>query len=596
MTINIAPQQLAPAAETTAVSTTMVVVRITSPLDGAVLNGRAVEQPITISGYADKDPRTPNLSMPVKVQFAGTEQTVTATGTAGKLALWSTTAIVPPFAGPRSMSAVVDLSTPITPGPSDIHVIHITVQDTVAPDVTITSPLASAQIPNTDGAWSVAVEINATDYFGVTSAEYRVGTGSWAPLTRAAGAQWRTDHAFPAGTFGAQTIMVRARDGAGNVSAEKTVAVTVPDTTKPVFEISEPAENATLPSGTVTIRGRVRDRQSGVASVTFAAGATTGTATLEPPAVDGWRNWSAAVPVATGFYAVELTFADVSGKSTTGVCHFEVSDHQATTVEQLLEPRAYLEALLKFVFDHVRVSGAAGAAPVTTDLLQQVLRQPFGALKEALPAGGDLAIRNQPVSQLRIAIEVLRRHLAAQSGLIGHWRFEESNGAVARDATFRGNNATLVNNPGWGTGRFGGALSFNGGKYAKVANTPELEVGKNGADFSVAFWLYLTKPGAGQHRRIICKSGGDTGNGQRTFALFINPNDNGIHYCISTQTDPNVFGYSTRKVALNAWTHLAYVKAGNQLRLYINGLAEAPVTLPSPSVQPGSAPPTRKSA
>lgn len=147
MTINIAPQQLAPAAETTAVSTTMVVVRITSPLDGAVLNGRAVEQPITISGYADKDPRTPNLSMPVKVQFAGTEQTVTATGTAGESALWSTTAIVPPFAGPRSMSAVVDLSTPITPGPSDIHVIHITVQDTVAPDVTITSPLASAQFP-----------------------------------------------------------------------------------------------------------------------------------------------------------------------------------------------------------------------------------------------------------------------------------------------------------------------------------------------------------------------------------------------------------------------------------------------------------------
>ena len=81
MTINIAPQQLAPAAETTAFSTTMVVVRITSPLDGAVLNGRAVEQPITISGYADKDPRTPNLSMPVKVQFAGTD--TYATGTAG---------------------------------------------------------------------------------------------------------------------------------------------------------------------------------------------------------------------------------------------------------------------------------------------------------------------------------------------------------------------------------------------------------------------------------------------------------------------------------------------------------------------------------
>ena len=88
MTINIAPQQLAPAAETTAVSTTTIVVRITSPLDNAVLNGRAIEQPITISGYADKDPRTSTLNMPVKVQFAGTEQTVTETD-GGQPALWA---------------------------------------------------------------------------------------------------------------------------------------------------------------------------------------------------------------------------------------------------------------------------------------------------------------------------------------------------------------------------------------------------------------------------------------------------------------------------------------------------------------------------
>jgi hypothetical protein len=590
MTINIAPQQIAPAAEATAVSTTTVVVRITSPLDGAVLNGRAVEQPITISGYADKDPRTTNISMPVKVQFAGTEQTVQATGTAGEPALWSTTAIVPPFAGPRSMSAVVDLSTPITPGPSDIHVIHVNVQDTVAPNVAITAPLAGTSIDNNvDGACSIQVEANVTDYFGVVGAECRVGN-DWIALSAAGGAVWRkADVALPVGSFGPQTIRVRARDAAGNVSPEKTVAVTVPDKTKPVGEIIAPAEGDPLPSGTVTIRGRVRDLQSGVASVSWSFDNSPGSfhpaTTLEPPVADGWRNWSVTLTdVKTGFYSVHVKFVDVASNETTGVCHFEVSDYQATTVEQLLEPRAYLEALLKFVFDHVRVSGAAGAAPVTTDLLQQVLRQPFGALKEALPAGGDLAIRNQPVNQLRIAIEILRRHLAAQSGLIAHWRFEEGSGAVARDATFRGNSATLVNNPGWASGRFGGALSFDGSNYAKVASTPELEVGKNGADFSVAFWLYLTKPGAGQHRRIICKSGGDTGNGQRTFAMFMNPNDNGIHYCISTQTNPNVYGYSTRKVALNAWTHVAYVKAGNQLRLYIDGAAEAPVTLPSASV------------
>ena len=108
------------------------------------------------------------------------------------------------------MSAVVDLSTPITPGPSDIHVIHITVQDTVAPDVTITSPLASAQFPTPTAPAAWRCRNQRHGLFRRDECRVPVGTGSG--RTRAAGAQWRTDHAFPAGTFGAQTIMVRARD------------------------------------------------------------------------------------------------------------------------------------------------------------------------------------------------------------------------------------------------------------------------------------------------------------------------------------------------------------------------------------------------
>ena len=50
---------------------------------------------------------------------------------------------------------------------------------------------------------------------------------------------------------------------------------------------------------------------------------------------------------------------------------------------------------------------------------------------------------------------------AARGGLIAHWTFDEGAGNVAHDSA-GGNHGTLVNGPTWTTGRFGGALAFNG--------------------------------------------------------------------------------------------------------------------------------------
>ncbi len=48
------------------------------------------------------------------------------------------------------------------------------------------------------------------------------------------------------------------------------------------------------------------------------------------------------------------------------------------------------------------------------------------------------------------------------NGLVGWWKFDETNGTVAYDSSGNGNDGNFTNGPTWTTGKIGGALSFDG--------------------------------------------------------------------------------------------------------------------------------------
>ena len=86
----------------------------------------------------------------------------------------------------------------------------------------------------------------------------------------------------------------------------------------------------------------------------------------------------------------------------------------------------------------------------------------------------------------------------------------KTDGSAAQNSSNYGNNAVLLNAPGWIAGRVGKAVSFSPvNSYAQVASTPGLELGKNNADFTVAFWLSLTKTSTGAVRSIVHKGASD---------------------------------------------------------------------------------------
>lgn len=157
-------------------------------------------------------------------------------------------------------------------------------------------------------------------------------------------------------------------------------------------------------------------------------------------------------------------------------------------------------------------------------------------------------------------------------GLIAHWSFDEADGDTVQDVGDLGADGTMINGARRVAGIQGGAVSFNGvDEHIKIDNQAALEVGKNGSDFSLSFWINLKQDTTSQYRSIMHKGGA---NEQRTFALWLYPNTRRIQFAVSTDLHTTQGSISTNQLPFEEWAHVAMVKSGNQLTLFLDGEAD----------------------
>jgi PKD repeat protein len=149
--------------------------------------------------------------------------------------------------------------------------------------------------------------------------------------------------------------------------------------------------------------------------------------------------------------------------------------------------------------------------------------------------------------------------------LVGHWRFEEGQGATATDSGIGGNDGTLMGDPKWVPGKIENyALDFDGaGDYVKTQDTT------NGLDFapgsfSVSAWINAR--GVLGRWRTILEYDRDGSNSNR-FGMWLASTGN-FHFRVGLDTKN-----SDQVLNPNQWYLLTgtYDAESKKMGLYING-------------------------
>jgi hypothetical protein len=146
--------------------------------------------------------------------------------------------------------------------------------------------------------------------------------------------------------------------------------------------------------------------------------------------------------------------------------------------------------------------------------------------------------------------------------LVAAYSFNQGSGNTVADASGKGNTGTL-SGATWTTGRFGGALSFDGvNASVTVADAPALDLTTG---MTLSAWVYPTVAPAGW-RTVILKEQ----PGQLVYSLYASSDTNQPSSHIGVSQD---LGFNAgSRLPANTWTYLTATYDGSMLRLYVNGV------------------------
>ena len=169
-----------------------------------------------------------------------------------------------------------------------------------------------------------------------------------------------------------------------------------------------------------------------------------------------------------------------------------------------------------------------------------------------------------------VGLVYARAGRAADPDLVGYWKFDETSGVTALDASGNGNDGTLEGDPQWVTGMINGALEFDGSDdYVEV---PDHETLQQWESFTLAAWINQYES-VSSGMRIIDKCTAGTSNGPHmdTYPGAF------IRSCSGSSCDSTPAEHS-----LNEWHHVAVTYDQGIKQIYVDGLLEQTATTGSP--------------
>lgn len=302
----------------------------------------------------------------------------------------------------------------------------------------------------------------------------------------------------------------------------------------------------------------------------------TVSAWIRPDSLTSWRRLASKgtgdgyqLRIATGGYIDFQCYLQGGGApnvTSTRPVSEDLWSHVAATYDGITL-RLYLDGELD-----AEVASPGLIAASTSDFLVGVTPSGLGAFDGSID---EIRVYSQALS----AEDIAELH-----GLIGHWRLDEVAGATtavdetvfAQDGIYHAT-PTLEEESPYPSDVVRTAARFEPGQYVQVPAAEHLEVGTDNADFSVAYWLRNNRESSVQWREVVKKHASGR---ERTFAMWLSPYDERLYSRISTDHSWNEGAtYTNASFDIGVWRHVAYVKRGSQLRIYVDGVLDQSANL-----------------
>jgi hypothetical protein len=202
-----------------------------------------------------------------------------------------------------------------------------------------------------------------------------------------------------------------------------------------------------------------------------------------------------------------------------------------------------------------------------------ILRDVSGSPQPPLYIGRVLFTRNAPPPPEPKEAPVDKAKKAKQgleSGLIGHWKLDETRGLIAADSSTSGNNGTLKGATLWGPGKIRGALKVDGSTgHVAVPHQEAL----NTFPLSLCAWAKTS----GQSGGIVSKYMSASMNG---YLMMLQEGQLRAWYfkdkanCVWDERGTQL-GLNAGRINDGAWHHLAFLVDNEGGRLYVDGSLKA---------------------
>jgi hypothetical protein len=162
----------------------------------------------------------------------------------------------------------------------------------------------------------------------------------------------------------------------------------------------------------------------------------------------------------------------------------------------------------------------------------------------------------------------------SSSRVVGYWRFDETSGTTAADASRYAHHGHLegLGAGAWTAGYRGGALNFHAGKLGQGVQVPITPTLDGLRAFTIAAWCLPRRTGPGPLWAIVSRQ--RSNDGDELFDLTVSDDE------LIVFMPKNIDGLSGQArvrdiVETDRWNHVAATYDGRTLRLFANGVEVA---------------------